>query len=76
MLTIGLLNDLDGFRHAFFSREGGVSEGLYSSLNCGFGSGDEKENVAENRGRAMAKLDLAADRLVTVYQIHSPRWWR
>jgi hypothetical protein len=73
MLTIGLLNALDGTRHGFFSREGGVSDGIYSSLNCGFGSGDDREKVAINRGRAMAKLDLAADRLVTTFQIHSAK---
>ena len=46
MLTIGPLNDLPRVRHAFFTRRGGVSGGLYESLNCGFGSGDEPQNVA------------------------------
>lgn len=73
MLTIGPLNDLPGVRHAFFTRSGGVSEGLYRSLNCGFGSGDDQAKVAENRARAMARIDLAADRLVTAYQVHSER---
>ncbi|MHA1599895.1 MAG: peptidoglycan editing factor PgeF [Alphaproteobacteria bacterium] len=75
MLTIGPLNDLPGVRHAFFDRTGGVSEGLYTSLNCGFGSGDETDRVAENRARALARLDLelANDCLVTAYQVHSNR---
>ncbi len=73
MLTIGPLNDLPRVRHAFFTRRGGVSGGLYESLNCGFGSGDEPQNVAENRSRAMARIDLAPERLVTVYQTHSSR---
>jgi YfiH family protein len=73
MLTIGPLNDLARVRHAFFTRQGGVSEGLYESLNCGFGSGDEWDKVAENRARAMARIDLPADRLVTAYQVHSNR---
>ncbi|HMB78012.1 MAG TPA: peptidoglycan editing factor PgeF [Kiloniellaceae bacterium] len=73
MLTIGLLNGLDAVRHAFFGREGGVSEGLYASLNCGFGSGDDKAKVAENRRRAAAELELPADRLITLYQVHSPK---
>ncbi len=73
MLTIGPLNDLPGVRHAFFTRCGGVSEGPYQSLNCGFGSGDDKQKVAENRARAMAQIDLEADRLVTAYQVHSDR---
>ena len=72
MLTIGPLNDLPSVRHGFFCRTGGVSEGLFSSLNCGFGSGDDQGNVAENRRRAMAELDLEGDRLVTAYQVHSP----
>src|SRR5262249_50852114 len=58
-------------RHAFFTRQGGVSEGLFASLNCGFGSGDVPENVAANREIAMASLGLPADRLVTLRQIHS-----
>ena len=72
MLTIGPLNDLACVRHGFFSRNGGVSEGLFTSLNCGFGSGDDKDKVAENRRRAMAQIDLEGERLVTAYQVHSP----
>ncbi|MBB3066670.1 MULTISPECIES: peptidoglycan editing factor PgeF [Limibacillus] len=71
MLTMGKLNDLPGVRHAFFGREGGVSEGLYDSLNCGYGSGDAADNVFENRRRAMAALDLKPENLVTAYQTHS-----
>jgi YfiH family protein len=58
-------------RHAFFTRIGGVSEGLYASLNGGLGSNDEPERVAENRGRMCAALGLPADRLVSLYQVHS-----
>ena len=72
MLTLGPLNDLEGVRHAFFGREGGVSTGLYASLNCGQGSKDDRANVDHNRARAMEMLDLPPDRLVTLYQIHSP----
>ena len=73
MLTSESLSALPGVRHGFFTREGGVSEGLYASLNCGLGSGDDLENVAENRSRAMAELGLTEDRLATVYQVHSNR---
>ena len=66
------LGALPGLRHAFFTREGGVSPGLYAGLNCGFGSGDRKENVAENRRRAAAALGLTPERLLTVFQTHSP----
>jgi YfiH family protein len=72
MLTIGRLNDLAAVRHGYFTRQGGVSEGLFTSLNCGFGSGDAPAHVAENRRRAMAMIDLDAERLVTAYQVHSP----
>ena len=59
-----------GIRHAFFTRRGGVSEGLFASLNCGFGSRDDPGNVAENRARAAAELGVAPDRLVSCHQVH------
>ena len=62
-----------GVRHAFFSRQGGVSTGIYSSLNCSFGSGDDPEAVALNRARAMEMVDRSPETLVTVYQVHSHR---
>lgn len=66
-LTSPLL-DLPGVRHAFFARQGGVSTGIYASLNVGVGSKDDPEAVAENRRRAAAHL---GGDLVTAYQIHS-----
>jgi YfiH family protein len=60
-----------GISHAFFSRRGGVSTGMYHSLNCGFGSGDDPLAVRANRARAMAALDLPAEALVTCHQHHS-----
>lgn len=60
-----------GVRHAFFSRQGGVSDGIYGSLNCGFGSGDAEDRVAANRARAVASLDLPPESLVTLYQAHT-----
>jgi YfiH family protein len=72
MLTLDVL-DSAAIRHGFFTREGGVSEGMFASLNCGFGSGDDPERVARNRAIAMERLELAEDRLVTCYQIHSAR---
>ena len=61
-----------GISAAFFTREGGVSEGLYAALNCGYGSGDDPEAVRENRRRAMERFELSPDALVTLYQVHSP----
>ncbi|UCH73847.1 MAG: peptidoglycan editing factor PgeF [Rhodospirillales bacterium] len=69
-LTDANLAALDGVRHAFFTRQGGVSGGVYDSLNAGYGSGDERDNICENRRRAMAALDLPAAALTTVYQVH------
>lgn len=71
VLTSPLL-DLPGVRHAFFTRKGGVSQGIYDSLNVGRGSRDEPEDVAENRRRAAAHFGLPAEALNTCYQIHSP----
>ncbi|HEY1797732.1 MAG TPA: peptidoglycan editing factor PgeF [Stellaceae bacterium] len=70
MITLDLLAD-DSTRHAFFTREGGVSGGIFASLNCGFGSGDDTGRVARNRGIAMERLGLADNALVTCHQIHS-----
>ncbi len=71
MIQAPTLADLDGVQHRFFTRLGGVSAGLYSSLNCGYGSGDEPDNVRENRRRAAAAFDLGEAGLLTVHQIHS-----
>jgi YfiH family protein len=61
---------LPGITHGFFGRQGGVSKGIYASLNCGPGSKDSRDDVMENRARATAAL--AADAaLVTLYQVHS-----
>lgn len=64
---------MTGVRHGFLTRAGGVSEGLFGSLNVGFGSGDAEARVAENRARAAAAFGLAPERLTTAYQVHSAR---
>ena len=61
---------LPGIRHGFFTRAGGVSTGLYASLNCGVGSKRRARRVAENRARVAAALGAAPDRLATPYQVH------
>jgi polyphenol oxidase len=68
ILSPGLAT-LPRVRHAFFTRENGVSQGIYASLNGGQGSKDDPAHVAENRRRMAATLDAPA--LVTAYQIHS-----
>ena len=63
---------LTGIRHGFFSRDGGVSDGLYATLNGGTGSRDAADKVAENRARMAAALGVAPARFLTCYQVHSP----
>ena len=63
---------LTGIRHAFFTRDGGVSAGLYASLNGGTGSRDDIGNVAENRARMASAVGVAPEQFLTAYQIHSP----
>ena len=70
MLTLQILDRIVGVRHAFFTREGGVSSGIYASLNCGYGSDDDRDNVTANRGLAMARIDLSSTTLATTYQVH------
>ena len=70
MIELPLFAEARHLAHGFFTREGGVSCGIYASLNCGFGSGDERAAVAENRSRAAARLNLAASGLRTVHQVH------
>ena len=72
MLQAESLARLDGIAHAFFTRDGGVSDGIYASLNGGTGSNDAPDKIAENRARMAAALGVAADRLLTAYQVHSP----
>ncbi|HZH11627.1 MAG TPA: peptidoglycan editing factor PgeF [Microvirga sp.] len=67
-----ILSALPNIRHAFFTRQGGVSEGIYASLNGGIGSSDEPERVKENRRRMAETLNVAPDALISVYQVHSP----
>ena len=63
---------LPDIRHAFFTRTGGVSQGVYDSLNGGVGSNDAPDHVAENRARMALALGVAPERFLTPYQIHSP----
>jgi YfiH family protein len=67
-----LLSRSPRIRHAFFTRAGGVSKGVYASLNGGTGSNDDQAKVSENRARMAAALAVAPEHLLTAYQIHSP----
>lgn len=71
-VTSPALAGISGLRHAFFTRDGGVSSGIYGSLNAGFGSGDDPDNVRENRRRMTEVLGVAENALISCFQIHSP----
>ena len=60
------LSGLSGIVHGFFTRKGGVSQGIFAGLNIGLGSADDQAVVADNRARAMAALDLPANVLNTL----------
>ena len=60
-----------GISHGFFTRRGGVSSGIFSSLNCGLGSGDDRDRVLQNRALVAQALGVEADHLLSAYQVHS-----
>lgn len=70
-ITADCLAEIAGVSHGFFTREGGVSQGIYAGLNCGHGSADDPEAVRENRARVARALGATGDTLLTCYQIHS-----
>ena len=72
MIQSALLTAIPNVRHGFFTRQGGHSAGIYASLNCGFGSRDDEAAVQKNRELVAARLGVDADRLMTVWQSHSP----
>ena len=70
MIESSLIASAGTIRHGFFTRADGVSAGLYAALNCGYGSDDDRGNVVENRARCAARIGVAAESLVTAYQVH------
>ena len=70
MIALDSLDRIAGVRHGFFDRCGGVSDGLYASKNCGYGSRDARENVTSNRARCLSALHPRQATLVTVRQVH------
>ena len=71
MIKSEVLEKADGLRHGFFTRQGGKSRNIYASLNCGYGSDDDRDIVRANRSCAMALMGLSETSLVTAYQTHS-----
>jgi YfiH family protein len=73
MIEAQSLKQVPGLVHGFFTRRGGYSTGAFTSLNCGFGSGDDRATVARNRAVVAQALLVKPDNLLTVYQEHSPK---
>jgi YfiH family protein len=74
-VTVPALRDrglaaLHRVRHGFFTRGGGVSDGVYASLNCGLGSSDERQRILANRARVAATLGAPPAALATPFQVH------
>jgi purine-nucleoside/S-methyl-5'-thioadenosine phosphorylase / adenosine deaminase len=67
-----LLSAIPGLNHAFFTRDGGVSDGIYGSLNGGIGSNDIATHVVENRRRMAEQMGVVPRHFLTLFQIHSP----
>ena len=72
MITLPALTGLAGIKHGFSTRQNGVSEGVYKSLNCGPGSDDNPAHVAQNRQLVLDQLGMPDADLLTLYQVHSP----
>jgi polyphenol oxidase len=72
MLASSLLAAIPGLRHAFFTAEGGVSDGVYATLNGGLGSNDDRAKVIENRRRMAEQLGVTPENFLGVHQVHSP----
>lgn len=73
IVTVDELDRLKGIRHGFLTRKGGVSDGIYDSLNCGLGTTDTRARVMENRARAIKAAGLSDTELNTAYQVHSAK---
>lgn len=72
-MTLEIITDpaLSDIRHGFFTRAGGASSGVFTGLNCGYGSSDQHDIVTINRKRVASALDLTEDQLIGVHQVHS-----
>lgn len=68
ILTSDLLSPV---KHGFFTRRGGASSGIFSGLNCGLGSSDQREAVALNRARVAEAMGAPENTLIGVHQVHS-----
>ena len=71
MLEYEIAPNLKAFTHGFFKRKGGVSKGIYNSLNCGMSSKDKKDNIIKNRKMISESLNFNINKLIVANQSHS-----
>jgi hypothetical protein len=69
------LSKFQEIKHGFFNKEGGKSEGIYKSLNCGIGSSDTKKNVRNNLKIVCKKINCSSKKLILLNQIHSNKFY-
>ena len=74
MLNSKKLSKFSEISHGFFNRNGGVSEGIYKSLNCGTGSKDTKNNIKKNLKIVKKKISKKSKEIFLVKQIHSNKF--
>ena len=75
MIVSKKLSKLKEISHGFFDSKGGVSKGIYKSLNCGMGSGDKKKNINKNLIIVSKKLSFKKKNLILLNQIHSSKFF-
>ena len=74
MIFSNKLKKFNNIKHGFFNRKGGVSSGIYKSLNCGIGSHDKKKNVLKNLKIVSKKIGCSQKKLVLLHQMHSNKF--
>ena len=74
MIISKKLKKFKDIRHGFFNRKGGVSTGIYKSLNCGIGSSDKKKNVLKNLKMVCNKIGCSKKKLIILHQVHSNKF--
>ena len=75
MIKSKKLSKFQEIKHGFFNKEGGKSEGIYKSLNCGIGSSDTKKNVRNNLKIVCKKINCSSKKLILLNQIHSNKFY-
>ena len=75
MIKSKILNQFKNIEHGFFDRKGGISRGIYKSLNCGPGSFDKKINIKKNLNIVLNKIKYKKKNLILLNQIHSNKFY-